>query len=104
MVNLMQTMWTVQRDELRENTAYPFLRKFGTFMIGLSVACAALLWLVVFYIAFNSVEVIPTIQAASVIPWLIAAVVSTLSIFATIYFNGIAQAIIDLADLHLRRE
>ena len=81
---------SVRRDQLRENTAYPFLRKIGLYWIGFSFVYTGTLWLVVVYLALNSTAFAP------VVPWVVASILSTLSIFATIFINGVAQALVDL--------
>ena len=88
---------TLQRDELRAQTAYPFLRKMGHILIYLSAACAGCLWLTFFYVALN------TTQIPSIIFWLMIAVAGSLIVPVTIFLNGVAQALVDIADLQLRQ-
>ena len=84
---------TVKRDVVRSVTAYPFLRLFGKIMIGLSVAVAVIAWGAVI---FSSDE-----SRTGLIP---VAILSSLGIPGTIFTNGVAQAIIDIADCLLNRK
>ena len=81
---------TLSRDVLRSETAYPFLRMFGSVMIGVSVVVALIGWIAAFSLGG--------------IVMYVAAIIATVAIPCSIFSNGVAQVLIDIADISLKKK